>query len=67
MSVRIAHAVPEAAWFKSSYSTGGGGECVEVASAPGAVLVRDSKRPAENRLAFCAQAWADFVRMTAEP
>ncbi|MEV0786371.1 DUF397 domain-containing protein [Streptomyces sp. NPDC050423] len=23
--------VPEAAWFKSSYSSGGGGECVEVA------------------------------------
>ncbi|MEV5987005.1 DUF397 domain-containing protein [Streptomyces sp. NPDC052051] len=31
MSVRVARAVPEAAWFKSSYSTGGGGECVEVA------------------------------------
>ncbi|MCX5204208.1 DUF397 domain-containing protein [Streptomyces sp. NBC_00237] len=24
-------AVPEKAWFKSSYSTGDGGECVEVA------------------------------------
>lgn len=24
-------AVPEAAWFKSSHSTGDGGECVEVA------------------------------------
>ncbi|MFF0461896.1 DUF397 domain-containing protein [Streptomyces mexicanus] len=24
-------AVPEAAWIKSSYSTGNGGECVEVA------------------------------------
>ncbi|WP_406724253.1 DUF397 domain-containing protein [Streptomyces sp. GD-15H] len=23
--------MPEAAWFKSSYSTGNGGECVEVA------------------------------------
>lgn len=23
--------VPESAWFKSSYSSGGGGECVEVA------------------------------------
>jgi hypothetical protein len=32
MSVqRIETAVPEAAWFKSSYSTGDGGECVEVA------------------------------------
>ncbi|MBV9025415.1 MAG: DUF397 domain-containing protein [Streptomycetaceae bacterium] len=24
-------AVPESAWFKSSYSTGSGGECIEVA------------------------------------
>lgn len=32
MSVqRSEMAVPETAWFKSSYSTGGGGECVEVA------------------------------------
>ncbi|MBA6439484.1 DUF397 domain-containing protein [Streptomyces sp. GMR22] len=28
---RITAAVPESAWFKSSYSTGSGGECLEVA------------------------------------
>lgn len=28
---RTEQSVPEAAWFKSSYSTGDGGECVEVA------------------------------------
>ncbi|MFH8364087.1 DUF397 domain-containing protein [Streptomyces anulatus] len=27
----IRASVPETAWFKSSYSSGGGGECVEVA------------------------------------
>ncbi|MBY8845829.1 MULTISPECIES: DUF397 domain-containing protein [unclassified Streptomyces] len=58
-------AVPEAAWIKSSYSTGNGGECVEVATVPGAVLVRDSKRPAVARLAFGSAAWDGFVRMAA--
>ncbi|MGW5713823.1 DUF397 domain-containing protein [Streptomyces olivaceus] len=66
MSVRIAHAVPEAAWFKSSYSTGGGGECVEVAATSEAVLVRDSKQPAAARLSIGADAWSGFVRLAAE-
>ncbi|MCA2201710.1 DUF397 domain-containing protein [Streptomyces sp. SMS_SU21] len=56
-------AVPEAAWTKSSYSTGNGGECVEVAAASGAVLIRDSKRPAGDRLAVGAEAWTEFVRL----
>ncbi|MEV5933136.1 DUF397 domain-containing protein [Streptomyces sp. NPDC052079] len=58
--------MPEAAWVKSSYSTGNGGECVEVAAARGAVLARDSKQPAEARLAFGPEAWSGFVRMAAE-
>ncbi|MFB7596725.1 DUF397 domain-containing protein [Streptomyces sp. NPDC056160] len=65
MSVSVAPAVPEAAWFKSSYSTGGGGECMEVASIGNAVHVRDSKRPAEARLSFGPVAWAGFVGMAA--
>jgi len=32
-------------WRKSSYSSGGGQGCVEVALAPGAVAIRDSKDP----------------------
>ncbi|MEH0548208.1 DUF397 domain-containing protein [Streptomyces sp. B21-105] len=52
-------------WRKSSYSGAEGGECVEVAEASGAVWVRDSKRPAEARLSFGAEAWAGFVRMAA--
>ncbi|MGW3263973.1 DUF397 domain-containing protein [Streptomyces sp. NPDC001056] len=56
--------VPESAWFKSSYSSGEGGECVEVAAHPAtAVMVRDSKRPAEARLSFGPEAWAGFLRM----
>ncbi|MDL4814605.1 DUF397 domain-containing protein [Actinomadura opuntiae] len=34
-----------ATWQKSSYSGGTGGECIELASAPGVVAVRDSKDP----------------------
>ncbi|MGW0597162.1 DUF397 domain-containing protein [Streptomyces sp. NPDC002776] len=53
----------ELAWFKSSYSGGTDGEsCVEVATTPGTIHVRDSKhRDASPRLALAPQAWADFV------
>ncbi|MGP4051590.1 DUF397 domain-containing protein [Streptomyces sp. 2A115] len=64
MSVqRIETAVPEAAWFKSSYSTGDGGECVEVAMTPRGMLIRDSKRVAGPVLAVGAEAWAGFVTL----
>ncbi|GAA2423700.1 DUF397 domain-containing protein [Streptomyces glaucus] len=62
MSVRTAHALPEAAWFKSSYSTGGGGECVEIAAAPETVLVRDSKRTTGPVLMVGVDAWSAFIR-----
>jgi hypothetical protein len=35
-----------AVWRKSSYSQGGGNNCVEVAAVAGAVAIRDSKDPA---------------------
>ena len=36
----------ELAWFKSSYSDGNDGEsCVEVATTPGTIHVRDSQGP----------------------
>ncbi|MFF3201743.1 DUF397 domain-containing protein [Streptomyces sp. NPDC002962] len=64
MSVqRIKAAVPEAAWFKSSYSTGNGGECLEVAAASHTVLVRDSKQVDGSVLAVGVDAWAGFVRL----
>jgi len=54
---------PGLAWFKSSYSSGPDGDsCVEVATTPGTIHVRDSKhRDASPRLALGRQAWADFV------
>ncbi|MFG2673115.1 DUF397 domain-containing protein [Streptomyces sp. NPDC048445] len=49
-------------WFKSSYSSSGdGNDCVEVAVAPDAVHVRDSKDIQGPRLAVAPTAWAGFV------
>lgn len=50
-------------WFKSSYSAGDGGDCVEVADAGTAVLIRDSKRPDVAILNVPSAQWAEFVRM----
>jgi hypothetical protein len=50
------------AWFKSSYSGNEGGECLEVATTPATVHVRDSKTPDRAQLAFPASEWAAFVR-----
>ncbi|TKA12963.1 DUF397 domain-containing protein [Actinacidiphila oryziradicis] len=53
-------------WFKSSYSTDDGPSCVEIATAPGAVHVRDSKDPQGPQFAFTSQAWAEFVSYAAK-
>ncbi|MEU8827257.1 DUF397 domain-containing protein [Streptomyces sp. NPDC048636] len=48
-------------WFKSSYSGGGGGNCVEVAIRPDTVHIRDSKDTATGELAVSHRAWAAFT------
>ncbi|MFE2269832.1 DUF397 domain-containing protein [Streptomyces lavendulae] len=50
------------AWFKSSYSGGEGGECLEFAATPVTVHVRDSKAPARAQLTFGALEWSEFVQ-----
>lgn len=51
-----------AAWRKSSYSSGNGGECIEVADGlTGVVPVRDSKNPHGPALVFPSAAWTAFV------
>ncbi|MFE5919713.1 DUF397 domain-containing protein [Streptomyces sp. NPDC002285] len=57
----------ELVWFKSSYSSSSEGDsCVEIAIAPRAIHVRDSKyRDTSPRLALAPQAWADFVSYAA--
>ncbi|WP_405760862.1 DUF397 domain-containing protein [Streptomyces sp. NBC_01420] len=53
-------------WFKSSYSSSSEGDsCVEVAAAPGAVHVRDSKDLSVPELAFGETAWTGFVSYAA--
>ncbi|MFD8696421.1 DUF397 domain-containing protein [Kitasatospora purpeofusca] len=51
----------ELVWFKSSYSSNEGGECIEVADETSAVLVRDSKDKSGPRLTFSPAAWEAFV------
>ncbi|MFG2086999.1 MULTISPECIES: DUF397 domain-containing protein [unclassified Spirillospora] len=48
-------------WRKSSRSAHEGGECVEVASLPSMVGVRDSKDPEGPKLAFSPAAWDAFT------
>jgi hypothetical protein len=52
-------------WFKSSYSAGDGGQCVEIAAGMGAVHVRDSKDTTRAALAVEPTAWAAFVEFAA--
>lgn len=47
-------------WRKSSYS-GGGNNCVEVASDAATVAIRDSKNPEGGQLVFGASAWTAFT------
>ncbi|MET7715584.1 DUF397 domain-containing protein [Streptomyces sp. NPDC005407] len=61
-----AQAVPESAWFKSTYSTGSGGECVEVAACPGTIHVRDSKDKAGPTLLVASEGWTAFVEFAAQ-
>ncbi|MGW2724625.1 DUF397 domain-containing protein [Streptomyces sp. NPDC001492] len=51
-----------ATWHKSSYSGGGGDNCLEIAEGhPTVVPVRDSKNPLGPKLVFRAEAWTAFV------
>ncbi|MFD4258026.1 DUF397 domain-containing protein [Streptomyces sp. NPDC058534] len=53
---------PEATWYKSSYSGGSGGDCLEVAVGnPAVTPVRDSKAPDGPTLRFQAAAWSAFL------
>jgi hypothetical protein len=51
------------AWRVSSYSGSGGGQCTQVGTVPGAVLVRDSKDPDGPRLVFGPRAWQEFATL----
>jgi hypothetical protein len=50
----------ELSWRKAARSANNGA-CVEVATAPGRVAVRDSKDPDGNILWYSATAWRSFL------
>ncbi|MEU9632957.1 DUF397 domain-containing protein [Streptomyces tendae] len=55
------------AWFKSSYSSSSEGDsCVEIATAPATVHIRDSKNLGGPQLAFAPGAWAGFLPYAVE-
>ncbi|MCH0561775.1 MULTISPECIES: DUF397 domain-containing protein [unclassified Streptomyces] len=53
------------AWRTSSYSSGEGGQCVEVAVLPHVVCVRDSKGVDQPFIPVGPAAWAAFVGFAA--
>ncbi|MFD6280993.1 DUF397 domain-containing protein [Streptomyces sp. NPDC060209] len=54
-------------WFKSSYSSNSSeADCVEVATTPGAVHVRDSKSVPGPHLGFAPTAWEAFLAYASE-
>ncbi|MEU4032711.1 DUF397 domain-containing protein [Streptomyces collinus] len=49
-------------WRKSSYSGGGdGNNCVEIATSPAHIAIRDSKTPARATLTFPSTAFTRFI------
>ncbi len=49
------------AWFRSSYSNGAGGECVECAFRDDGIRIRDSKDVEGAVITVGQEAWAPFV------
>ncbi|GAA2245677.1 DUF397 domain-containing protein [Streptomyces indiaensis] len=48
-------------WRKSSHSSGGDGDCVEIANCPDAVHIRDSKNKQGPQLRLSPTAWSAFL------
>ncbi|MGW3658105.1 DUF397 domain-containing protein [Streptomyces sp. NPDC005151] len=56
----------ELTWFKSSYSSGSGDSCVEVAMAFEAIRIRDSKVEDGPQLAVTSTSWTHFLSYAAQ-
>jgi hypothetical protein len=48
-------------WRKATYSSGNGGNCIEVTTGNRGIVVRDSKDPDGPRLAFGLKTWHAFA------
>ncbi|MCS0600273.1 DUF397 domain-containing protein [Streptomyces sp. LP11] len=54
-------------WFKSSYSDSSDiNDCVEVATTPATIHIRDSKTPDTARLTVAPSTWTNFLALTGE-
>jgi hypothetical protein len=47
-------------WRKATYSIANG-DCAEVASVPGVVVVRDTKDPYGHTLPYTSDSWRSFI------
>ncbi|MDT0267018.1 DUF397 domain-containing protein [Streptomyces sp. DSM 44915] len=66
-TLRAADLAGVADWYKSSYSSGSGNNCVETADVSevyGGVAVRDSKMPHGAALLVAPTSWSSFVNAT---
>ncbi|MEU6222769.1 DUF397 domain-containing protein [Streptomyces sp. NPDC047042] len=55
-------------WFKSSYSDSSNpSDCIEIATTPTLIHIRDSKSPQGPHLTLAPTAWAEFIDHTAVP
>ncbi|MFJ1607786.1 DUF397 domain-containing protein [Streptomyces sp. NPDC088253] len=52
----------ELAWFKSSYSNAEGEACLEIATAPTTIHIRDSKNHTGPTLTITPTTWTAFLR-----
>ncbi|QUW78801.1 DUF397 domain-containing protein [Streptomyces mirabilis] len=57
--------ITELTWFKSSYSGDSSGDCVEVATCPTTIHIRDSKHTPGPQLALSPTTWTEFVEFAA--
>lgn len=53
-------------WRKSSYSSSGSGDCVEIATRPDTIHIRDSKNKQGPQLTLSPTAWAAFLTHAAK-
>ncbi|MFI0410092.1 DUF397 domain-containing protein [Actinomadura sp. 3N508] len=52
----------KASWRKSSRSSPNGNDCVEIASLPGLVAIRDSKNPHGPKLLLTPNTWRHLAK-----
>ncbi|MDB1088174.1 DUF397 domain-containing protein [Streptomyces sp. ACA25] len=48
-------------WCKSSYSGSSGDNCIEVATTPTTIHIRDSKTPDSSHLTLTPTTWTTFL------